>query len=157
MPLPKSNAPCRKWTAVMSEPAQSVELNARMSYWHDAWRNQLRYAESNCSYADSHCKKVYINTHLVSEICQDNKKLVNIFCSVGHIIDRGHSISAGSSALSKLNARCRSYDPSLTVMHYTFSHCESAPSQLNAAWGNSFRQLHPNFDNPLALRQISLE
>ena len=40
---------------------------------------------------------------------------------------------------------------------YTFSHCESAPSQLNAAWGNSFRQLHSNFDNLLALRQISLE
>ena len=60
MPLPKSNAPCRKWTAVMSKQAQSVELNARMSYWHDAWRNQMRYAESNCSYADSHCKKVYV-------------------------------------------------------------------------------------------------
>ena len=40
---------------------------------------------------------------------------------------------------------------------YTFSHCEPAPSQLNAAWGNSFRQLHSNFDNLLALRQISLE
>ena len=40
---------------------------------------------------------------------------------------------------------------------YTFSHCESAPSQLNAAWGNSFRQLHSNFDNLLALRHISLE
>ena len=40
---------------------------------------------------------------------------------------------------------------------YTFSHCESAPSQLNAAWGNSFRQLHSNFGNLLALRHISLE
>ena len=42
-------------------------------------------------------------------------------------------------------------------INYTFSHCESAPSQLNAAWGNSFRQLHSCFDNLLALRQISLE
>ena len=40
---------------------------------------------------------------------------------------------------------------------YTFSHCEPAPSQLNAAWGNSFRQLHSSFDNLLELRQISLE
>ena len=45
----------------------------------------------------------------------------------------------------------------LTYTLYTFSHCESAPSQLNAAWGNSFRQLHSNFDNLLALRHISLE
>ena len=50
------------------------------------------------------------------------------------------------------------YVSSLVVeFEYTFSHCESAPSQLNAAWGNSFRQLHSNFDNLLALRQISLE
>ena len=37
---------------------------------------------------------------------------------MGHIIDRGHSISAGASALSKLNARCRLYDPSRTMVHY---------------------------------------
>ena len=37
---------------------------------------------------------------------------------MGHIIDRGHSISAGASALSKLNTRCRLYDPSRTVVHY---------------------------------------
>ena len=40
-------------------------------------------------------------------------------------------------------------------LYYTFSHCEPAPSQLNAAWGNSFRQLHSSFDNLLELRQIS--
>ena len=37
---------------------------------------------------------------------------------MGHIFDRGHSISAGASALSKLNAPCRLYDPSRTVVHY---------------------------------------
>ena len=48
-------------------------------------------------------------------------------------------------------------DKGRLISTYTFSHCESAPSQLKAAWGNSFRQLHSNFDNLLALRQISLE
>ena len=42
---------------------------------------------------------------------------------MGHIIDRGHSISAGASALSKLNARCRLYDPSRTVVHYVIQVC----------------------------------
>ena len=42
---------------------------------------------------------------------------------MGHIIDRGHSISAGASALSKLNARCRLYDPSRTVVHYVIKVC----------------------------------
>ena len=42
---------------------------------------------------------------------------------MGHIIDRGHSISAGVSALSKLNARCRLYDPSRTVVDYVIQVC----------------------------------
>ena len=42
---------------------------------------------------------------------------------MGHIIDSGHSISAGASALSKLNARCRLYDPSRTVVHYVIQVC----------------------------------
>ena len=42
---------------------------------------------------------------------------------MGHIIDRGHSISTGASALSKLNARCRLYDPSRTVVHYVIQVC----------------------------------
>ena len=41
---------------------------------------------------------------------------------MGHIIDRGHSISAGASALSKLNAR-RLYDPSRTEVRYVIQVC----------------------------------
>ena len=40
-----------------------------------------------------------------------------------YVLDKGHSISAGSSALSKLNARCRVYDPSPTVVHYIIQVC----------------------------------
>ena len=43
--------------------------------------------------------------------------------SYNRIIDRGHSISAGASALSKLNARCRLYDPSRAVVHYLIQVC----------------------------------
>ena len=42
---------------------------------------------------------------------------------MAHIIDRGHSISAGASALSKLNAHCRLYDPSRPVVHYVIQVC----------------------------------
>ena len=39
------------------------------------------------------------------------------------ITDRGHSISAGASALLKLNARCRLYDPSRTEVRYVIQVC----------------------------------
>ena len=42
---------------------------------------------------------------------------------LGHIIDKGHSIWAGSSASSKFNARCRLHDPSRTVVHYVKQAC----------------------------------
>ena len=53
-----------------------------------------------------------------------------------------------------LYVKSSTYTTYTLVGRYTFSHCESAPSQLNAAWGNSFRQLHSNY---IALRQILLE
>ena len=43
----------------------------------------------------------------------------------GHIIDKEHLISAGSSALSKLNACCRLHAPSRTVVHYVKQICNS--------------------------------
>ena len=44
----------------------------------------------------------------------------------------------------------------LTVDFSQFT-VHSRTSQLNAAWDNSFRQLHSSFDNLLERRQISLE
>ena len=80
---------------------------------------------------------------------------------IGHVV-----IESGDSKLMSMRLNQWLYvelnywryaDSHCKKVYYTFSHCEPAPSQLNAAWGNSFRQLHSNFDNLLELRHIALE
>ena len=122
---------------------------------NDVCLHQLRNVWIECSVAEFHCS-VSESKSLSPKCCTLSKSNApgrwDTLCrSVVHICRNGSGHVEIGSDDSKPMSRW------LNQWLYTFSHCESAPSQLNAAWGNSFRQLHSNFDNLLALRQISLE
>ena len=75
-------------------------------------------------------------------ICRNRMKRYRFGVQNG-VISKRHSSSAGSSALSKLDARCQLYDPTRTVVHYVTQVCnfekDNPVSKLRWGWLNQMR------------------